>query len=88
VVRGPTPTCQTLNSKHRQFSLTLALQPQRLIIAPAAVGCTRLILIQASPCDRPIIGRLSQGKCANAQEEDRCDSTTSSTDTIAGSICT
>jgi hypothetical protein len=37
------------------------LQPRRLIIALAAVGCKRLILIQASPCDLPIIGRLSQG---------------------------
>jgi hypothetical protein len=33
-----------------------------------------------------IIGRLAQGTCATAQEEDRCDSTTVSTVTIAESI--
>jgi hypothetical protein len=27
-----------------------AFQPRRLTIAPAAVGCKRLILIQPSPC--------------------------------------
>jgi hypothetical protein len=53
-----------------------------------ADGCSGLILIQASPCDLPIIGRLLQGKCATAQEEDRCDSTTASTATIAASIYT
>jgi len=35
-----------------------------------------------------IASRLAQGKCATAQEEDRCDSTTTSTVTIAELIST
>ena len=34
------------------------------------------------------VSRLTQGNAHVAQEEDRCDSTTGSTSTTAGSICT
>jgi hypothetical protein len=51
-----------------------------------AVGSNAMILIQASPCRLLTASRLAQGSCATAQEEDRCDSTTASTVTIAESI--
>jgi hypothetical protein len=37
------------------------LQPRRHMIAPAAVGCKRLILIQDFPCYLLIASRLAQG---------------------------
>src|SRR5439155_24185451 len=39
------------------------LQPRRLMISPAAVGCKPMMLIQPSPCHLPTVG-YAQGKCA------------------------
>src|SRR2546422_8478410 len=47
----------------RQIRLTLRFSRGALMIAPRAVGCKRLILIQPSPCTYQL-GRLSAGTCA------------------------
>ena len=70
-----------------QFLLTTPNQPR----AAKRHAARRLHLDDphtALPLLRLVVSRLVAGQCAFAQEEDRCDSTTSNTSTTAGSTCT